>query len=292
MIKYLNYIFDIIKLLIALLLKLFLFKFQNKEDFPIIPKNKKTIIIVNGPSLKKDMKNILYKKKNFQDNFEFYAANYFAVSKEFKIIKPNFYAFADPIFWKTKINNEFKKDNRKIYKNLSKVNWNMYLFCPEYGAKLVSARLKGNKYIKIIPIKTNFYNLRTEKINVFANTYGIITPLFINVLILLLWHAIKRKSSYIEIYGADFSAFKEIYINQSTNELTSSFTHFYKNTKAQSNAVKKYPGVKSKRMHRRLFQIWNSFNQMYLLSILAKKLKIKVINYSSNSYLDVFERPK
>ena len=63
MIKYLNYIYDIIILFIAILIKSFLFKFQNKEDFPIIPKNKKTIIIVNGPSLKKDMKNILYKKK-------------------------------------------------------------------------------------------------------------------------------------------------------------------------------------------------------------------------------------
>ena len=63
MIKYLNYIYDIILLSIAILIKLFLFKFQNKKDFPIIPKNKKTIIIVNGPSLKKDMKKILYKKK-------------------------------------------------------------------------------------------------------------------------------------------------------------------------------------------------------------------------------------
>ena len=168
----------------------------------------------------------------------------------------------------------------------------MHLFCPENGIKSVSERLKGNKHIKIIPIKSNFYNLKTEKINLFAYTFGIITPLFINVLILLLWHAIKRKASHIEIYGADFSAFKELKVNQNTNELSSLFTHFYKNTKAQVNTMSKYPGKKRKKIHMRLFQIWNSFNQMYLLSIIAKKLKIKVINYSSNSYLDSFDRPK
>ena len=142
-----------------------------------------------------------------------------------------------------------------------------------------------NKHIKIIPIKSNFYNLKTEEINVFAYNYGIITPLFINVLVLLLWHAIKRKASHIEIYGADFSAFKELSVNQSTNELSSLFSHFYKNTKAQANTMQKYPGKKRKKIHMRLFQIWNSFYQMYLLSVITKKLKIKVINYSSNSYL-------
>ena len=191
-----------------------------------------------------------------------------------------------------KINKEFKKDNRNLYKNLSKVNWDMYLFCPENGIESVSEKLKGNKHIKIIPIKSNFYNLKTEEINVFAYNYGIITPLFINVLVLLLWHAIKRKASHIEIYGADFSAFKELSVNQSTNELSSLFSHFYKNTKAQANTMQKYPGKKRKKIHMRLFQIWNSFYQMYLLSVITKKLKIKVINYSSNSYLDSFERPK
>ena len=292
MIKYLNYIYDIIIILIAILIKFFLFKFKNKNDYPLVTKNKKTIIIVNGPSLKKDMKDILNKKKFFRNSFEFYAANYFAVSKEFKIIKPDFYAFADPIFWKKKTNNEFKKDNKDLYKNLLKVNWDMCLLCPQDGIRLVSKKLKANKFIKIIPIKQNFYNFKTEKINIFSCFYCITTPLFINVLILLLWHAFQRNVTQIEIYGADFSAFKELSVDQSSNKLSSSFTHFYKNTKAQANAVYKYPGKKRKKIHTRLFQIWNSFNQMYLLSIIAKRLKIKVINCSSNSYLDSFERPK
>ena len=290
MIRYLNFIYDIIILVIAFFAKIFFYKTFNLKSYPSTNKKKTTIIIVNGPSLKKDMKNILYKKNKFKDKFEFYAANYFASSKEFEMIKPNFYAFADPIFWRKNINNDFKRDNSKLYKNLFKVNWDMYLLCPIDGIKSVSKKLRGNKYIKIIPIRSNFYNLKTEKINIFAHVNNIITPLFINVLILLFWNAIQRKVSYIEIYGADFSAFKELSVDQRTNELSSLYTHFYKNTKAQVNAGYKYPGMKKKKIHTRFFQIWNAFNQMYLLSIVAKKLKIKVINCSSHSYLDSIDR--
>ena len=99
---------------------------------------------------------------------------------------------------------------------------------------------------------------------------GIVTPAFNNVLIVALWHALQRKVPYIEFYGADFSAFKELSVNQKTNALSSSITHYYKNTKAQADPLSKYLGKKKKKIHERLFQIWNSFNQMYLLSIVPK----------------------
>ncbi len=287
MIKYLNYIYDIILLSIAILIKLFLFKFQNKRDFPIIPKNKKTIIIVNGPSLKKDIKKILNKTKKF----EFYGVNYFAMTKIFNIIRPNYYAFADPIFWRKDISPEFKKDNSKLFKILSKVDWDMNLICPIAGAKIVSERLKKNQNIKVIPLKSHFYNFKNEKFNIFALDIGIVTPIFNNVLTVALWHAIQRKVSYIELYGADFSLFKELSVDQNTNELKSLYSHFYKNTKAQANTNKKYPNRKRKKLHTTLLQIWNSFNQIYLLSVIAKKKNIKLINCSSYSYLDTIDRP-
>jgi len=288
MIKYFNIMHDTLVLIFSFIINFFSFKIFNLNNYPTLGKKKKTIIIVNGPSLKKDIKKILLKK----NKFDFYAVNYFATTKIFKLIKPNYYAFADPIFWRKDINKNFKNDNSKLFKILSKVNWNMHLICPSIGVEEVSERLNKNKYIKVIALKSNFHHFKNEKFNIFGLMNGVITPAFNNVLIVALWHALQRKVPYIEFYGADFSAFKELSVNQHTNELTSSFTHYYKNTKAQANAVQKVPGKKRKKIHIRLFQIWNSFNQMYLLSIIAKKLKIKIINCSSNSYLDSFERPK
>ena len=289
MIRYFYYfIQDIILLLLSFLINIFSFQILNLNNYPSVIKNKKSIILANGPSLKKDIKKILSKK----NKFEFYGVNYFATTKLFKIIKPNYYAFADPLFWRKDINDNIKSDNSKLFKILSKVNWDMHLICPSIGAKIVSKKLSNNRYIKVIPLRSNYYHFKNEKLNIFGLMSGIVTPAFNNVLIVALWHALQRKVPYIEFYGADFSGFKALYVNQKTNTLTSSITHYYKNTKAQANPVYKYPGKTRKKIHMRLFQIWNSFNQMYLLSIIAKKLKIKVINCSSTSYLDSFERPK
>lgn len=288
MIKCFNLIHDILLLIISFLVNFFSFQVSTLNNYPSVTKNKKSIIIVNGPSLKKDIKKLIYKK----NSFEFYGVNYFAMTKIFKMIKPNYYAIADPIFWKKDINNKFKSDNSKLFKILSKVNWNMHLICPSVGSKIVQKKLNKNRYIKVIPLRSNYYHFKNENLNIFGLMNGILTPAFNNVLIVALWHALQRKVPYIEFYGADFSAFKELSVNQKTNALSSSITHYYKNTKAQADPLSKYPGKKRKKIHERLFQIWNSFNQMYLLSVVAKKLKIKVINFSSNSYLDTFERPK
>ena len=40
-----------------------------------------------------------------------------------------------------KINKEFKKITKSL-QELSKVNWDMYLFCPENGIESVSEKLK------------------------------------------------------------------------------------------------------------------------------------------------------
>ena len=288
MIKYFYYIYDLILLILSLLMNIFSLRILNLNNYSSVRNNKKSIILVNGPSLKKDINKILNKK----NNFEFYGVNYFAMTKIFKIIKPNYYAFADPIFWRKDISPEFKKDNSKLFKILSKVDWDMHLICPIGGAKIVSERLKKNQNIKVIPLRSHFYYFKNEKFNIFALDIGIVTPIFNNVLTVALWHALQRKVPYIELYGADFSLFKELSVDQNTNELKSLYSHFYKNTKAQANTNKKYPNRKRKKLHNTLLQIWNSFNQIYLLSIIAKKKKIKLINCSSYSYLDTIDRPR
>jgi hypothetical protein len=284
--RYFYFINDILLLFLSCFVNIFSLKFFRLNNYPSVKKNKKSIIIVNGPSLKKDIKKILKKIKEF----EFYGVNYFAMTKIFKIIKPNYYVFADPIFWRKDISSEFKKDNSKLFKILSKVNWNMHLICPIAGARIISEKLKKNKNITVIPYRSHFYYFKNEKFNILALYIGIVTPIFNNVLTVALWHALQRKVPYIELYGADFSLFKELSVDQNTNELKSLYSHFYKNTKAQANTNKKYPNRK-KKLHNTLLQISNSFHQMYLLSVIARKLKIKIINYSSHSYLDTFDRP-
>ena len=285
--KIIYLIFDICPLLIAIIYAIIKFKKVDGEAWSS-EEFDKTVILANGPSLNTDIERVIKAKIRS----EVYVLNYFASTKYFQQIKPQYYVLADRVFWSQHVNDEFRKDNEKLFLNLDKVDWKMNIICPEKGFKWLSERLRENDNIKILKVKSASIEYKTEKINLFSLNQNITTPNFINGLVMMLWHAIYRKRFDIEIYGADFSLFKEYYIDQETNDLYSSFSHFYKNTDAQNNAGNKYPGEPKKMLHTRLYQQWLGFYQMYLLSKIAKIKKIKITNFSSNSYLDCFDRSK
>ena len=253
-----------------------------------LKRKQKTMILANGPSLNSDIKKILQESLTS----EVYVLNFFAATEYFTKIKPEYYVLTDRMYWSQTINDDFKKDNENLFLCLDRVDWKMNLICPESGYKWISDRLKSNKNIRIIKVYSANVEIKSEKINLFALNRNLITPHFINGLVLVLWHAIIQKTSKIEIYGADFSLFKEYFVNQENNEVYNVMTHFYKNTKAQKIVGQKYPNEPKKMLHTKLLQTWSSFNQMYLLSKLGKIRNIKIVNCSSNSYLDCFERQK
>jgi hypothetical protein len=249
---------------------------------------KKTILLANGPSLKDDIDKVIEESKTS----EVYVLNFFAATEYFTKIKPEYYVLTDRLYWSQTANDDFKKDNENLFICLDRVDWKMNLVCPESGYKWISERLASNKNIRIIKVHSVNIEFKFESINLFALNQNLVTPHLINGLVLVLWHAIIQKTPKIEIYGADFSLFKEYYVNQESNEVYNSMTHFYKNTKAQKIVAQKYPNEPKKMLHTKLLQTWSSFYQMYLLSKLGKIRNIKIINCSSNSYLDCFERQK
>lgn len=285
--KIIYLIIDFLLLLAAIIYSIF--KYNKVDKTNLNQKNfYKTLVIANGPSLKIDIEKVI--KESIHS--EVYVLNYFAVTEHFWKIKPEYYVLTDRMYWSHNVYDDIKQDNEILFLNLDKVDWKMNLICPESGFKLINERLLKNNNIKVLKVHSVNVEFKNEKINLFALNKNIITPNFINGLVMVLWHAIYRKRLNIEIYGADFSLFKEYYVDQKTNALSTSASHFYKNTKAQNNASQKYPGEKKKMLHTRLHQQWSSFYQMYLLSKIAKMRKIKIINYSSNSFLDCFQRPK
>ena len=277
--------FDIVLLLAAMIYSVFKYKKVDTNAWDFDSFNK-IMLLANGPSLKNDISSVI-KESSVS---EVYVLNYFAATEYFDEIKPENYVLTDRMFWNENANDDIKKDNEELFLLLNKVDWKMNIICPDSGYKSISDRLAQNIYIKVLKVHSVNIEFKNEKINLFALNKNIITPHFINGLVMVLWHAMHQKKQDIEIYGADFSLFKEYYIDQKTNELFNTASHFYKNTEAQNNASYKYPNEPKKMMHTRIHQQWSSFYQMYLLSKLAKIRNIKVTNFSSNSFLDCFER--
>jgi len=273
---------DILLFLIAAVRRLF----QLKHILIKGSKNSKAIIIGNGPSIQKDIPKILEK----HDECDVYCVNYMALDALFFKIKPRYYVLADPVFWREDVNANFKEDNKILIKKLNSANWKMEIICPLDGLAIIEKLLKENKFINITAVPNYSVEFKSTKLTLLAYRLKIGAPIFVNVLILAIWHALVTNKKIIDVYGADFSSFKEFCVDQKTNELYSNYTHFYKNTLAQSNANEKYIGVKKKKIHTRLYQSWLSFQQMYFLSLYAKRQQIKITNLSSNSYLDCFDR--
>jgi len=278
--------FDFFLLLAAIIFLIFKRKKVNGEEWEE-GNFDKTLVLGNGPSLKIDMDRVIKESSNS----EVYVLNYFAVTEYFKQIKPEYYVLTDRMFWDKNTNEDIKKDNDQLFFCLDGVDWKMNLVCPESGFEIITQRLIKNRNIKVLKINSVNIEFKSKKINLFALNYNIVTPHFINGLVMVLWHAIYRNKSNIEIYGADFSLFKEYFIDQLTNDLYNSASHFYENSNAENNVSRKYPNEQKKMIHTRMYQQWSSFYQMYLLSKLAKMRKIKITNFSSNSFLDCFDRP-
>ena len=99
------------------------------------------------------------------------------------------------------------------------------------------------------------------------------TPNFVNVLILALWSGITKGFCEIEIYGADFSSFETLNVDQDSNHVTVGTRHFYSKDDVKVVMQEKYPGEKVKLIHTRFYQIALGFKQMYLLSKLAERKK-------------------
>jgi hypothetical protein len=259
---------------------------RGNRNFRSLTFNDTAIVVVNGPSLNKNLKS-LYSKI---DSADVYCVNYMALNEIFINLKPRFYVLADPIFWREDANADFKRDNELLFSRLQKVNWEMDVICPAEGITQIKNHLSPNSNINVLAMANIGMNFKSDRLTLMSFKIGIATPIFINVLIPALWHALVTKKKIIDIYGADFTSFQEYYVDQKTNELHASYSHFYKNTTAQDKAGEKYAGVAKKMLHERLYQNWLSFKQIYLISIYAKQQKVKIRNCSTSSFIDCFER--
>tara|TARA_B100000989_G_scaffold288883_1_gene260065 strand:- start:1722 stop:2600 length:879 start_codon:yes stop_codon:yes gene_type:complete len=282
--------FDLVNLSYSLIKYFFSLKETNDNKFKInLNPSKKLLILGNGPSLKKDIERI----KNLASKSDIFAVNYFASSEYFRKLKPKCYFIFDPMFFSDEVNIDLRRNTQRLYEDIKKIDWNMVIICNKDGYPKLKKIFKKNKYVSVFSIVNRTKEFNIESIHLFSLKHNITTPNFgRGVLILALWYAILIKKNDIEIYGADFSQFKDFEVDQSTNKTILDNTHFYKVMKGQEKNRSKYKNKKDRKIHERLYELSLMFKNMYLISKVAKKRHLKIINFSSNSYLDCFERPK
>ena len=286
---YLNLVFDFIKFIVKLLVT----KIDNlTSPLKISFKKqnlKKSIIIGTGPSLLKDIYEINNYKK---DECDFFGVNFFANTKTFFELKPNYYFLADKLFWSEELNKNFDQLRNETIDKLKTVNWKISILCPESGYNYIKSKLLKNSNISFINIPEKSINLSTKKMQLFALQSRFFSIPNVNSVVTLIWYSIICNYSEIYIYGADFSGFKSIDVDQKTNYVSVPIKHFYKNSKAEKDSSNKYRAKKNKSLGERLYQNYRVLKYNDLLNDLAIRRGIDIINRSSFSYIDSFKREK
>lgn len=243
--------------------------------------NKKVFIIGAGPSLNQDLNKI----KLIPDEDEIFVSNWFALTELWEELKPRNYIIADPGLWNDDYDGtHFQTKKLNLYKVLFQVKWNLNLYIPDTSLKFIKPILKNNSNINFIvfPTRSSYQeNIKSRSTLIYSR---IVPPKICNGILVAIWISIMSKSKSIFLYGVDSDGFRKIETDQKTNEVRTGLLHFY--DKKYIPEKKK----KSKLLYQRFEQTYIMFREYKVISMVAKSIGIKIINLSSYSMLDNFER--
>jgi hypothetical protein len=257
----------------------------NKSYYP---KKKSDLIQIlgNGPSLKNDISEIISKRKESA----MMVVNSFAINDLYETLKPDYYIIVDPSF--------FRKSSLERIKNLQintinalsrKTNWELYLFLPISAKKSIFYKtLKSENYlIKFVFFKNIPVINGDQKLKDFLFKYKLANPLYMNVLIAAIFQSIKMDFSKIYLWGADHS-WHEDFILGKDNYLYTLDRHFF-NVDEKCFVHCKSDGTPVK-VYEEFFTLSNTFKIYHSIESFSKKMGIKIINLSSKTWIDAFER--
>lgn len=243
-------------------------------------------LVGNGPSAKLDLCGLV--SASNRERFSVCVVNSFAVSEEFLVLRPELYVLADPNYWIDSSRPDVLELRKVLLDRLNDlVEWNVSLFLP-YEAK--ECDFVGG--IRNDLIRVCYYNrvpvdgFKVFCHAVFAMRLGIF-PAY-NVLIPALHISIEEGFERIFLVGADHSWHEELSVSEDGCALVEQ-KHFYPE-RTSPVSVKKPDGEFTVG---ELFVRWGSvFGIYHRISCYAKARGVDIVNVSSKTYIDAFERAK
>ena len=238
-------------------------------------------IIGNGPSLKEDYVRL---KENIQEDDSLLCVNGFATSSFFCDLRPNVYMLVDEAFFK-----EYDMPDRarelvdNTYRAFEKVSWEMNLLVPVnrlWSKKL--KRIKSNQNIHLY----SFMNIPVVggiiKFNAYLFYFGLATPLYQNILNAALYNTVRCGFKTVLLWGSDHNWLEERTV-LSDNCMYEYDKHFY------GKEVNLTP-IKNTTVHQQLTFFEYCFRAYHELAKYANLKNVNVLNMSSKSWIDAFER--
>lgn len=245
------------------------------------------VILGNGPSLKEDLGQL--EAIVNETAVELWAVNNFCFSEEFTLLRPSLYVLADPNYWAAEVNDEVDTIRRKFVDELrNRLDWPMTLLLP-LAAK--DSKVLGLLTNPLLDVK--FYNSTpvggSLRVSYWLMRHQLAMPAAFNVLISAVSLALCASYKKIFILGADHSWHEQLTVTNSGEALVAQH-HFYQE-KVEARPI--FRPAQSNFTVGDMFLRWGEvFKRYELLQAYARSKGVCVINASSKSYIDAFQREK
>lgn len=249
------------------------------------PRSKSCAILGNGPSLKTDLDRLASRA----DDFDFFSVNHFADSEYYEVLKPIYYIFVDPYFWRADAHQDFVRKRTVTLENIvRKTTWPVTVFIPSNADDNVFDALRSNKNIRLRRYLNN--QLRGAHSDFSANLLmlGVFTPFAINVLIHALFLTIRLGYKKVVLFGADTSWYKDFFVDQKSNRVSMRFSHFY--GEEYRDVFHDCTRSSYSTMDFELWKIYEAFTWYRIMSRYALFKGVCVLNGSNSSDIDAFLR--
>jgi hypothetical protein len=268
------------------LLRVF-FRFRFHSDLTRIRVDKpELVILANGPSLRDDFKNY----PEFFIGKQLMCVNQFALSADYERLKPSYYMLLDIGFFVENTIPRVAEVREKVKEALiGKTTWPVTLICPAEGR---NSRFHRDIASSGIPVKFAFCNrtvvdgARWVRHWLYRRQMGMPPPQ--NVLIGALMAAMACGFKEIILLGADHSWHQGLEIG-ADGQLVSAENHFY-DPKPWKVAVEHPETLERATIHDYFFNLYRTFRSYHLIREYAATRGTRIINASSVTFIDAFER--
>lgn len=263
------------------------FRFRFRSDLNRIgTSGKELVILANGPSLRADLDT----HPGFFSGKQLMCVNQFVLSNDYECVKPQFYILLDRgYFIENTIPRVAEVSEQVKLALIRKTTWPITLCCPAEGR---NSHFHRDLTASGIPVKFAFFNstvvdgFKLVRHWLYRRQMGMPPPQ--NVLIGALMAGLACGFKRIIILGADHSWHQGLEIGED-GKLESFEHHFY--DKIPWKVVVEHPETMHRAtIHDYFFILHRTFRSYHLIQEFAGSIGARIINASSVSFIDAFER--
>ena len=243
------------------------------------------LIFGNGPSLDSD----ICDKINLVQNLDVFCVGRFAESELFRLVKPKFYVFADPMWWAHQPSEKTAEIRNRLFNHIAKdTDWKMTLCAPFEAANYLK-----NIFLSSPNINFLFYNnvplWGSDPVIHTLYDYDLGMVPAQNVLVTSLFLAIRVGYKKIVVLGADHSWHETLALDEK-NRVCLRDCHFYDKDASMRPFTIDGSDEKIFRMDNLFHALARMFQGYWKIADYAKRWNVEVINASSVTYIDAFNR--